>query len=259
MHRIGLRLHFILFFLFLYLPVLTLMIFSLNDGRYASVWGGFSIRWYGELFQNRAIASALSTTLILAFSSTAIATVLGAALAVGSRHLSEKSQKRLEAICYLPIMAPDIVLAISFLLFFSQALGWRLGLGPMIIAHATFNTCYIGLLTLGRSRTLDPALEEAARDLGAGPWRVFWKITLPGLWPSVLGGALLAMALSLDEFVIAFFLAGAGSNTLPIEIYSQVKRGVTPEINALATLILLASFILAGAGLWVRTRSESKY
>ena len=249
--------HFALFFLFLYLPVITLMIFSLNGGRYAAVWDGFSMKWYGELFQNRAIGSALKTTLILALSSTAIATVLGTSLALGSRYLSPRAQNRLESICYLPIMAPDIVLAIAFLLFFTQALHWRLGLVPMIIAHATFNTCYVGLLTIGRTRTLDPALEEAAYDLGASRWMVFRKVTLPGLWPSVVGGSLLAMALSLDEFVIAFFLAGAGANTLPIEIFSQVKRGVTPEINALATVILIISFLLAGAGLWIRNKGQT--
>ena len=256
--RLYLRLNAFVAYTFLYLPIVLLVLYSFSGSRYSSVWGGFSLKWYGRLFQNENLLQALRITLTLAISATLIATVLGTMAALGLKRLPRRWRRILETFFYLPIVVPDIVLAIALLMFFVLVAGMQLGLTTMVLAHVVFCCCYVTAVVSARLRGFDDRLEEAARDLGATPWQTFQKIKLPLIWPGILGGALLSLALSLDEFVISFFVTGPGASTLPIEIFSMVKRGVTPEINALATLMLLASILLATLSLLVQKQSDHR-
>jgi len=239
---------------FLYLPIAVLVLFSFSASRYASIWGGFSLEWYAKLFHNPDIAQALLNSLLIAAATTLIATVLGTLAAVGLERLPDRRRSsHYDAALTLPILMPDIVQGIALLLFFvlvfnalEYVLDWRptLGRTTVIIAHAAFAISYVAVVVRARLSGMDKRLEEAAMDLGANEWQVFQRITLPLIWPGVLSGGLLAFTLSLDEFVITFFTSGPGATTLPIQVWSMVKRGVTPEINALSTLMLLASIAL---------------
>lgn len=240
-----LALHAAAVFTFLYAPIAVLVLFSFSESRFAGVWGGFSLRWYARLFENEQIRHALLNTLIVGCASTVIAGVLGTAAAIGIQRLPPARRPGFEAFFYLPIVTPDIVLGISLLATFALVLGMDLSLVTMTIAHVVFNIGYVAVVVTARLKGFDHAIEEAAFDLGASPWQVFWRIKLPLLWPGVLGGGLLALAMSIDEFVISFFTSGPGDSTLPLHIYSMLRRGVTPEINALATLMLAASILLA--------------
>jgi spermidine/putrescine transport system permease protein len=253
----GLRVHVALAYAFLYLPIAVLVIFSFSTSRYASVWSGFTLDWYGRLLQNQRIIDALLNSLIVASSATMIAAVFGTAAALGLMRLRGR-QGALETLVSLPIVMPELVQGIALLLLFTLLLPLRLGLLTITLAHAVFGIAYVTLVVRARLEGLDPQLEEAARDLGASARQAFWRITLPLIMPGVVGGALLAFTLSFDDFVIAFFVTGPGASTLPIEIYSMVKRGVTPEINALATLILLASVTLIAAALWLQQRGSNE-
>jgi len=239
---------------FLYLPIALLVLYSFSGSRFSSVWGGFSVEWYGRLVQNDKLLAALGNSVALATTSSFFATIVGTAAALGISRLPRRSRGAMEALFYLPILVPDIVLAIALLAFFVLVLHLELGLTTMILAHVVFNLCYVTAIVTTRLRGFDQRLLEAARDLGASPWKAFWRVKFPLIWPGVLGGALLAYAMSLDEFVISFFVTGPGSSTLPIEIYSMVKRGVTPEINALATLMLAGSVLLASLSVLLQRR-----
>ena len=225
---------------FLYLPILIVVIMSFNDSENLFVWRGFSLRWYPELFADEQIMQGLANTLIVATGATAIATVLGTLLAYGIQHYTRGGLIRAFAIA--PAILPDLLLGIGLLTFFSL-LSITLGLHSVILAHAVFATAFVTAIVLARMANLDPSLEEASRDLGAGPLRTFMRVTLPQLAPGIVAGALLAFTLSIDEFVIAFFTTAPTQPTLPIVIYSMVRFGVTPEVNALATLLLLVSII----------------
>ncbi len=251
-----------LLFLFFYLPVLVLILFSFNDGRLLSHWTGFSLRWYGKLMHNEAIVLALRNSLIVAGCSTVISTVLGTLIALGMERFHFRGKTGVDSLLYLPIIIPDIAMAVMLLLFFVQVghlLGWlgvrfSLGLETIILAHVAFNISFVAVIVRARLAGFDRALEEAAQDLYANEWQTFRHVTLPLIAPGILGGALLAFTLSLDDFVITFFTSGPGSTTLPLRIYSMVKTGVTPEINALSTLMILASMILVVASLLVQRR-----
>ena len=225
---------------FLYLPILVVVIMSFNDSENLFVWRGFSLRWYPELFRNEQMMQGLVNTLIVATGATAIATVLGTLLAYGIQHYTRGGFVRAFAIA--PAILPDLLLGIGLLTLFSL-LSISLGLHSVILAHAVFATAFVTAIVLARMATLDPSLEEASRDLGAGPVRTFMRVTLPQLAPGIVAGALLAFTLSLDEFVIAFFTTAPTQPTLPIVIYSMVRFGVTPEVNALASLLLLVSIV----------------
>jgi spermidine/putrescine transport system permease protein len=249
-----LALNALLAYSFLYLPIAVLVLFSFSASRYASIWGGFSLEWYTKLFHNPDIFQALLNSLLIAAATTSIATVLGTLAAVGLERLPDRRRaSHYDAALTLPILVPDIVQAIGLLLFFvlvfnglEYALDWRptLGRTTVTIAHAVFAMAYVAVVVRARLSGMDERLEEAAMDLGANEWQVFQRITLPLIWPGVLSGGLLAFTLSLDEFVITFFTSGPGATTLPIQVWSMVKRGVTPEINALSTLMLLTSIAL---------------
>ncbi|WP_199470630.1 ABC transporter permease [Agromyces fucosus] len=227
-------------YVFLYLPILIVVIMSFNASENLFVWKGFSLRWYPELFADEKIMQGLGNTLIVATGATAIATVLGTLLAYGIQHYTRGGLIRAFAIA--PAILPDLLLGIGLLTLFSLA-SVTLGLHSVILAHGVFATAFVTAIVLARMANLDPSLEEASRDLGAGAVRTFMRVTLPQLAPGIVAGALLAFTLSIDEFVIAFFTTAPTQPTLPIVIYSMVRFGVTPEVNALASILLLVSVV----------------
>ena len=233
----------ILGYVFLYAPIVILVVFSFNTSRFVTAWGGFGFRWYGELFQNEAIATALKNSLIVALSSTLISTVFGTMVALVMERHQFFGKLAFDALLYLPIIIPDIAMAVMLLLFFVLT-KIQLGLITIIISHVAFNISFVAVVVRARLAYFDITLEEAAQDLYANEWQTFRRITLPLIMPGILGGALLAFTLSIDDFVITFFTSGPGSTTLPLRIYSMVKLGVTPEINALSSMMLLASMAL---------------
>jgi spermidine/putrescine transport system permease protein len=249
---------------FLYLPIAVLVLFSFSTSRYASIWGGFSLEWYAKLVRNPDIFQALLNSLLIAVATTLIATALGTLAALGLERFPDRRRaSHYDAALTLPILIPDIVQGIALLLFFvlvfnglERVLDWRptLGRTTVTIAHAAFAISYVAVVVRARLSGMERSLEEAAMDLGANEWQVFQRITLPLIWPGVLSGGLLAFTLSLDEFVITFFTSGPGATTLPIQVWSMVKRGVTPEINALSTLMLLTSIALVTLSVMLQRR-----
>ncbi len=253
-----------LIFLFFYAPILVLVIFSFNSGRFVSQWEGFSLQWYSRLFQDAAIGLALRNSLIVATVSTVVSTVLATLVAVGMERFSFQGKTAMDSLLYLPIIIPDIAMAVMLILFFvqaGQALGlfgvrFSLGLGTVILAHIAFNVSFVTVTVRARLANFDRSLEEAAHDLYADEWATFRYVTLPLIMPGVLAGALLAFTISLDDFVITFFTSGPGSTTLPLRIYSMVKTGITPELNALSTLLLVASMLLVLASLLLQRKQQ---
>ncbi|NUP24572.1 MAG: ABC transporter permease [Streptomyces sp.] len=227
-------------YLFLYTPVAVLVVMSFNRSDSPYAWAGFSTDWYGTLARDDEVLRGLANTLIVAAGATGLSTVLGTLLAVGlARHGSRS--RLLHAVSVMPALLPDIVLAIGLLAFYSLVSA-TLGLYSVLLAHTVFGLAFVTAVVRARIAHVDPSLEEASRDLGAGPVGTFVRVTLPTLAPGIVAGALLTFTLSLDEFVIAFFTAGPKDPTLPIVIYSMIRFGVTPEVNALATVLLTVSF-----------------
>jgi spermidine/putrescine transport system permease protein len=232
---------------FLYAPVLVLVLYSFNDSRFSAAWQGFTLRWYARLFESPETAAALKNTLIISTSATLLATLLGTALAVGMHVYRFRGRGLTESLLYLPIIAPDIVMGVALLAFY-VLVSLTLGRISVILAHVAFQISFVALVVRGRLQDFPPALLEAAHDLGADDARTFRHVILPLLKPGIAAGALIAFAISVDDFVVTYFTAGAGASTLSIRIYSMVKRGVTPDINALCTLMLvftLAVLLLA--------------
>jgi spermidine/putrescine transport system permease protein len=226
-------------YVFLYTPIIVLVVMSFNAGKSPYVFEGLSLKWYGELAGDDTIRNGLVNTLIVAAGATVLSTVLGTLLAVGmARHTRSRL---LDALGLLPAVLPDIVLGIGLLVFYA-AIKMTLGLHSIVLAHTVFGMAFVAAVVRTRLTHADTSLEEASRDLGASPLATFVRITLPTLAPGIAAGALLAFTLSIDEFVIAFFTAAPIEPTLPIVIYSMVRFGVTPEINALATILLAVSF-----------------
>jgi spermidine/putrescine transport system permease protein len=238
-----LRAHLVGTFAFLYLPILVLMALSLNKSGLPTAWGGVSFEWYGKLFANEKILGAAWNSFLVALASTVIATVIGTMLAFGVERAKTSSTR--DALLFAPMIIPDIVLAIALLSFFTL-LKFKLGLHSIVLAHVVFNIAFVTAVVRARLKSFDWSLVEAARDLGATPARTFLSVTLPLVLPAIIAAALLAFTLSIDEFIIAYFTAGAGqtSTTLPMQIYSMIRFGVTPEINALASIIMCVSFVL---------------
>jgi spermidine/putrescine transport system permease protein len=230
-------------YLFLYAPLVVLVVFSFNAGRISGAWQGFSWEWYAKVLANPQVLSSLRNSLLIAFLTTAVCTVLGTAAALAFHRWQPKRPGPLEALLLLPMVVPEIVLASSLLLFFAAA-GLRLGLLTVVLAHVSFSLSYAVIVVRARLSGFDRSLEEAAMDLGARPARTFLKVTLPGIAPGVLAAGLLVFALSIDDYVVTSFVAGVGATTLPLHIYSMVKSGISPEINAVSTLLLLATSLL---------------
>ena len=220
-----------------YVPILLTVIYSFNASKLTSVWEGFSLKWYQELFRDRDLREALINSLILALSSCSAATIIGTMGALGMKKVPLKTNGLIEAVSTMPMMIPEIILGIVFMAAFSLV-GLPFGMTTLIIAHTAFCIPYIFMMVRARLEGMDQSIEDAARDLGAGPFRLFWDITLPMILPAVLSGMLLAFAMSFDDVIISLFVTGPRVNTLPVKIYTKLKTGVTPEINALATIML---------------------
>ena len=248
---------------FLYIPLISVVIYSFNDSRLATVWGGFSTRWYGELFQNDQILDALYLSLRIAFTSATGATVLGTmAGLVLARFGRFKGRSLFSGMISSPMVMPEVITGLSLLLLFitlQEWTGWpgQRGFATITIAHLTFSMAYVAVIVQSRLMSMDESLEEAAMDLGGRPLRVVFDITLPLILPAMMAGWLLSFTLSLDDLVIAQFVSGPGSNTLPMIIFSKVKLGVSPDINALATLIIV-TVSLGVAIAWIISRRATK-
>lgn len=251
----GLRLLALAFLAFLYLPIVVLVAYSFNDGNIVMVWTGFSTDWYAKVFANQDIRKATMNSLIVAISATAIATTCAtlAALAL-ARGGSFRGKGATLGIITLPLMVPEIVTAVAMLVFFSN-LGLKLGLGNVILAHVTFCIPFAFMPIRARLEGMDTSLEQASRDLYASDWETFRLVTLPLLMPGVLAGAMLSFVISMDDFIITLMVAGAGDTTLPVYIYSMIRQGITPEVNAVSSILLLFSIVLVTA-YWFTTRQK---
>ena len=230
---------------FLYLPIALLVVYSFNGSKLVTVWGGFSAKWYGELLRDRAMLSAATLTLKLGLSSATIATILGtlAALAL-VRHGAFKGRMLFSGMVYAPIVMPEVITGLSFILLF-VAIGLDRGFWTLFFAHVTFTMCFATVTVQARIMSFDRSLEEAAMDLGCSPFRTFFLVTLPLIWPAIVAAWLLAFTLSIDDLVISNFTSGPGYTTLPIEIWSSVRRGISPKINAVCTILI--SIVAFGA------------
>ncbi|MFK7159898.1 ABC transporter permease subunit [Marinospirillum sp. MEB164] len=249
---------------FLYLPMLILIIYSFNASRLVTIWGGFSTHWYGELLRDEQLLHALGMSLKIAFYSASMAVAIGTlASLVMTRFRRIRGKTALSSMITAPLVMPEVITGLSLLLLFThlaQMIGWPQDRGAMTIwiAHTTFCSAYVAVIVSARLRELDQSIEEAALDLGATPFQSFWLITLPMIAPALAAGWLLAFTLSLDDLVIASFVTGPGATTLPMVIYSSVRMGVSPKINALATLILLAVSLATFIGWYLMRRAEEK-
>lgn len=231
-------------FLLLYIPLFSLVVFSfLSAPGTSGAEREWTLEWYRKLLSNSGVLSAFQLSLEIAFWTTCLATSLGTAAAIALARARLKGGKVFEAFTYLPLIMPEIVLGLALLIWF-VFLKVTLGVVSIVLAHVTFSISYVIITVKARLHGFDESLEEAAKDLGATPWRIFLKVTFPLIWPGVLSGALMAFTLSFDDFLITFFTAGVGSDTLPLKIYSMIKFGLTPEINALSTLLLASTLFL---------------
>jgi spermidine/putrescine transport system permease protein len=227
-----------LIYLFLYIPIIILVLFSFNESKLNATWTGFTLKWYKSLLGNNGILEATKNSMIIAIVSTIISVILGTITAVGMYRYKFRGKTALDSVLFVPIVIPEIVMGIAMLAFFSQ-IKIPMGLLTLILAHVTFSVSYVFLVVKARLDGFNKSLEEAAMDLGATPLQTFFKVTLPVITPGIVAGGLLAFTLSLDDVIISFFVAGPSSSTLPLKVFSMVKFGVTPEINALSTLLML--------------------
>jgi spermidine/putrescine transport system permease protein len=229
-------------YIFLYAPIIILIIYSFNSSRYA-IWEGFSLQWYKVLLQDDIMLRALKNTLIVALSATVVSTIVGTVAALGMQRYEFRGKGALEGLFYLPVIIPEIVMAASLVIFFGFT-RFTLGMTTVILAHIAFCMSYVIIVVRARLEGFDRTLEEAAMDLGANEFQTFFRVTLPVIAPGVLSGALLAFTISIDDYIITSFVSGVGSTTLPLQIYSMVKTKVTPEINAVSTLLLIPTILL---------------
>jgi spermidine/putrescine transport system permease protein len=227
-------------YFFLYAPIAILIIFSFNKAKQTAIWQGFTFEWYGKLLGNTLILSAVKNSLIVAGITTVVATIIGTAAALALGRYSFRGKTMTQATLFLPIIIPEIVIGAALVTFFG-VVSWRLSLTTVVIAHIAFSISYVAIVVRARLAGFDRALEEAAGDLGAGPIETFFRVTLPLIMPGIIAGALLVFTISIDDYVITSFVAGVGATTLPLQIYSMVKVGVTPEVNAVSTLLLLVT------------------
>ncbi|WP_376792131.1 ABC transporter permease [Thermoflexus sp.] len=240
-------------FLFLYIPIFILVMFSFNSSPIATVWKGFSTAWYERVLRDALVMAAAQRSLMIALLATLISTVLGTMLALGLDRYRFLGKALLEGLLYLPIVIPEIVMGVGLLLFFVLT-QTPLSVWTILIAHVAFCIPFVYVIVRARLATYDRTLEEAAQDLGANEWETFRRITLPLLLPGILGGALMAFTLSIDDFVITFFVTGPGSTTLPVLLYSKVRLGITPELNAISSLLFGASLTFVLLSLIVQRR-----
>ncbi|MBW8011545.1 MAG: ABC transporter permease [Chloroflexi bacterium] len=244
-----------LFYLFLYAPIFVLVLYSFNKSRFPTYWTGFTLEWYKILFNDHLIGSALKNTLIVSISSTIIATIIGTMVSVGIERYRFRAKSAVDGLLFMPIIIPDIAMAIMLVVFYNL-IHMDLGLYTIIISHIAFNISFVAIIVRARMASLSSTMEEAASDLYANEWNAFWRVTFPLLIPGILGGALFAFTLSLDDYVITNFTSGPGSTTLPIRIIGMTRRNITPEINALSTMMLLTAMLLVPLSLWLQRRED---
>jgi spermidine/putrescine transport system permease protein len=269
-NHFGNRLFLALIFLFLYAPIFVLIVFSFNATKSRTVWGGFSLQWYGRLLQDSAILRALQTTLLVSVLASLIAMLAGTAAAIGFAALKRRSRHMLMSVNNIPLTNADIVTGVSLsLLFmlainaFNSTLGGVLnislakGFGTMLIAHVTFDIPYVILSVMPRLRQLDPHIYEAAQDLGARGFYAFRKVILPDLMPGIVNGVIIAFTMSVDDFVISYFTAGNKVSTLAMEVYSMARRKISPEINAISTLLFVSVLAMLVIVNWRQGRQDS--
>ncbi|HLE38326.1 MAG TPA: ABC transporter permease [Acidimicrobiia bacterium] len=256
-----------LVFAFFYAPIFVLVVFSFNANNNVGIWTEPSLRWYREVFANESVMSALKNSLIVAAISTFFSTILGTMAALSLERFRFRGQRLYDGLIYLPIIIPEVTMAVMLLLFFAQgfqwldaAVGWSpsFGLGTISLSHIAFNISFVAVVVRARLGQMDPRLEEAAADLYADRWQAFRRVTLPLIAPGVAGGALLALTLSLDDVVITNFVAGPGATTLPVYVFGLVRRGVTPLINAVSTLMLVASMVLVAVSFGFQRGSHGR-
>jgi putrescine transport system permease protein len=251
-------------FAFFYIPILSLIVFSFNKSRLATVWGGFSTQWYGKLLGNDQVIKAAVLSIQIAVTSATFATILGTMAGVAlARFRRFRGRAGLSGLVTAPLIMPEVITGISSLMLFifmAEWIGWpgKRGFTTITIAHTTFAMAYVAVVVQSRLSTMDVALEEAAMDLGARPWRVLSDVTLPVIAPAIISGWLLAFTISLDDVVITSFTSGPGSTTLPILIWSKVRLGVTPDINALATVIIVTVGIGVAIAALIMHRAEAR-
>ncbi len=256
MKKLG-KIYLALVLLFLYVPIFVLIVFSFNESKSSSVFSGFTLDWYKRLFNNRIIISSLVNTIIIAVAASIISTILGTLAAIGINSMKRVPRTVIMNVTNMPIINPEIVTGVSLMLlfsFFAARMTLEFGFVTLLIAHITFDVPYVILSVMPKFRQMDPHLYEAAQDLGCSPFRAFRKVVLPEIMPGVVSGFLMSFTYSLDDFVISYFTTGSTSQTLPITIYSMTRRKVSPEINALSTLIFLVVVIV----LLVKNLLESK-
>lgn len=246
-----------LVYAFLFLPMVVLVVLSFNTAPRGAVWQGFTLSWYHKLIQNQAILDSLATSLEVAVQATAMSLFLGLCVGIISVRGRKRERVFLRHTSTLPIIFPEIVQGLSLLCFF-VLIGIPLGKLSIVVAHCAFGSAYVCTLVRSRLLAIDPLLEEAASDLGAGPWTIILEILIPQLWPALLSGMLMVFTLSFDDFIISFFTSGAGATVLPLKIYSMLKFGVSPEVNALCALILMTSFFLVSLAFWAQNRKVNQ-
>ncbi|PWR23204.1 ABC transporter permease [Zavarzinia compransoris] len=243
------------FFAFLYAPVIVLIALSFNSGRSSTLWEGFTFDWYGVVLDNPDILRAAKNSLIVGTFSTVISTVLATIAAIGLDRARFRGRNAVNSVIALPLVVPEIVTAVATLIFF-LSIGLQLGLGTVILAHVIFCIPFAYLPIRARLEGMPVTYREAAADLYANEWQTFRRVTLPLLWPGVIAGAMLAFITSLDDFVITYFVAGPGASTLPIYIFASLRMGVTPEVNAISSLMLVVSIVFVSISAWIGRRSS---
>jgi spermidine/putrescine transport system permease protein len=232
-----------LVYLFLYLPIVILIIFSFNEARQTARWEGFTVQWYEKLLSNKLIMKSVKNSLLVASVTTVCSTIIGTLAALALGRFNFRGKGLTQAALFLPIIIPEIVLGAALVTFFG-ATQIRLSIWTVVIAHVAFSISYVAIVVRARLAGFDRSLEEAAMDLGAGPIETFFRVTLPLILPGIVAGALLVFTISIDDYVITSFVAGVGATTLPLQIYSMIKVGVTPEVNAVSTLLLLFTVVM---------------
>ena len=249
-HRRLLAAHTALVYVFLYAPIVILVVFSFNSARQTAFWEGFTLDWYRRLLDNALLFRSVRNSLLVAGITTAVAVLLGTPAALALARLEFRGKRRTQALLYLPVIIPEVVLGAALLTFFG-AVNLRLSIWTVVIAHVVFSVSYVAIVVRARLAGLDPSLEEAARDLGAGPFETFRRVTLPLAAPGIVASALLVFTLSIDDYVVTSFVAGVGATTLPLHIYSMLRVGVTPEVNAVSTLLLAVTIVLIVLAHWL--------
>jgi spermidine/putrescine transport system permease protein len=265
--EVWLRAHATLVYLFLYLPIVIVVLFSFNSNRLATMWAGFSLDWYEVAINDRTVQRALTNSFIVALPNAVFASIIGTMAALGLQRVSKWVRLSFDGLTYISIIVPEVVIALSTLVLFASAFdvinptfGIRLGLGhgTIVAAHMLFNISLVLLLVRARLSTMDRTLQEASADLFATPWRTFRQITFPQLLPAIVAGFLLAFTFSFDDYVITSFVSGPGSSTLPLFVFGQVKRGVSPETNAVAAMMLVLTLTILIVGQFLLSRAARR-